>query len=249
MTQAAPDKPQPHVPDYEFWREPEPDQPIDNTRLDMRVTGFPETLADALPRDEPPITVRRGGTPWPIKPTLKDAFERFEEEARREGRWIAPTDTLGLDGKPLVEPAPEHPLLPGTWVKAILKVPTEADSKELPAWASELQYWWTSTASSDIGGSIQKIVNYGGRGAAYDLIATGHDLAALNGRTVGDEEAAELAVVFYLSSKINRMLAAAIDGRRGSDDTALDITFYSLILRRIRAAGGWPVRNDKEPTT
>lgn len=227
MTQATPDKPQPHPATYEFLTEL--DQPTD-TRPDMRVTGFPDTLSH-----DQPITVRRGGTPWPVKPTLKDAFERFEEEAKREGRWIAPTDMLGLDGKPLVEP--EAP------------PPEKASSKELPAWASELQYWWTSTASSDIGGSIQKIVDYGGRGAAYDLIATGHDLAALNGRTVGDEEAAELAVVFYLSSKVNRMLAAAIDGRRGSDDTALDITFYSLMLRRIRTAGGWPVRNDKEPTT
>jgi hypothetical protein len=111
-----------------------------------------------------------------------------------------------------------------------------------PEWAIELETWWVQTAAEDIGDSMAKIVDYGGRGAAYDLIATGHDLAAMNGRRVQDDEAAELAVLFYLSSKVNRLLAAAIDGRRGSDDTALDITYYSMMLRRIRAVGGWPVK-------
>lgn len=250
MTQAAPDKPQPHMPNYEFWREP--DQPTD-TRPDMRVTGFPETLADATPHDDPPITVRRGGIPWPVKPPIKDMFE---EEAARSGRWVAPTHMLDPDGKPMVDPAPEHQL-----AQMIAKVftprperePEETTSGELPAWASELQYWWTSTTSSDIGGSIDKVVAYGGRGAAYDLIATGHDLAALNGRTVGDEEATELAILWYVSSKLNRLMAAAIDGRRGSDDTIFDSVYYLMMMRRNRAVGGWPVkaapREKESPTT
>lgn len=120
--------------------------------------------------------------------------------------------------------------------------PAEPRPPHLPDWADELVSWWNNTAAGDLQDSISKIVEYGGSGAAYDLIATGHDLAALNHRRVDDDEAAELAVLYYLSSKVNRMLAAAIDGRRGSNDTALDITFYSLMLRRIRAVGGWPVK-------
>lgn len=108
-------------------------------------------------------------------------------------------------------------------------------------WADELRAWWIETATTDIGGSIQKIAEYGGSGPAYDLLATGHDLAAMNGRRVDDEEAVELAILFYLSSKVNRMLAAAIDGRRGSDDTLLDISYYAFMARRNRVVGGWPV--------
>jgi hypothetical protein len=107
-------------------------------------------------------------------------------------------------------------------------------------WADELRAWWISTADRDISESLDKIVEYGGNGPAYDLLATGHDLAAMNGRRVTDEEAVELAIMMYLSSKVNRWLAAAKDGRRPSDDTLLDITYYSLMARRNRAVGGWP---------
>lgn len=110
-----------------------------------------------------------------------------------------------------------------------------------PGWAQGLEDWWVNTATHDIENSIEKVVEYGGRGSAYDLIATGHDLASLNGRRVGDEEAVELAILSYLSSKVNRWFAAAIDGRRPSDDTLLDIAFYAMMARRNRAVGGWPV--------
>ena len=108
-------------------------------------------------------------------------------------------------------------------------------------WADELRQWWNGTADRDISSSLDKIVAYGGSGAAYDLIATGHDLAAMNGRKVDDSEAIELGIAFYLSSKVNRWMAAIIDGRRPSDDTLLDIVFYGMMARRNRAVGGWPI--------
>lgn len=108
-------------------------------------------------------------------------------------------------------------------------------------WADELRQWWNRTADCDISSSLDKIVAYGGSGAAYDLIATGHDLAAMNGRKVDDSEAIELGIAFYLSSKVNRWMAAIIDGRRPSDDTLLDIVFYGMMARRNRAVGGWPI--------
>lgn len=110
-----------------------------------------------------------------------------------------------------------------------------------PAWAAQLRQWWIDLADQDIAGSMAKIVEYGGSGTAYDLLATGHDLAAMNGRHVTDEEAGELAILFYLSSKVNRWMAAAMDGRRPSDDTLLDIVYYGMMARRNRAVGGWPV--------
>lgn len=113
--------------------------------------------------------------------------------------------------------------------------------RTLPEWADKLVDWWCTTATDDITGSIAKVVEYGGSGAAYDLQATGRDLAAMNGRTVDDQEATELGILFYLSSKVNRWMAAVIDGRRPSDDTLLDITYYAMMARRNRAVGGWPV--------
>ena len=110
-----------------------------------------------------------------------------------------------------------------------------------PHWADELRAWWINTADRDISESLDKVVAYGGSGPAYDLVATGHDLAALNGRKVSEEEAVEMGIAFYLSSKVNRWMAAVIDGRRPSDDTLFDITYYSMMARRNRAVGGWPV--------
>ena len=107
-------------------------------------------------------------------------------------------------------------------------------------WADQLRQWWIGTADCDISKSLDKIVEYGGSGPAYDLLATGHDLAAMNGRRVSDEEAVEMAIAFYLSSKVNRWMAAVIDGRRPSDDTLLDIVYYGMMARRNRAVGGWP---------
>lgn len=133
-----------------------------------------------------------------------------------------------LHGKPLVDPFQEL-------ADAI------PDDQPAPHWGDELRAWWLTTADSDIGGSLDKVVAYGGSGAAYDLVATGHDLAAMNHRKVSDEEAVEIAIAFYLSSKVNRWMAAIIDGRRPSDDTLLDISYYAMMSRRNRAVGGWPI--------
>ncbi len=195
------------------------------------------------PEDDPQIAVCRGGFEWPVNPDIQKAFE----EAQKTGGWVAPTVPLDVNGEAIGEapPAPHDPgqtWPAGTWLKK------ERDP-EPPSWDEELYHWWVETARGDIRGSLDKIVSYGGRGAAYDLIATGHDLAALNGRKVGDEEAAELAVLSYLASKVNRMWAAAIDGRRGSDDTLLDISYYSFMARRIRAVGGWPIGTDNKENT
>lgn len=124
---------------------------------------------------------------------------------------------------------------------ARLRAEEAADEQPPVHWADELRQWWNRTADCDISSSLDKIVAYGGSGPAYDLVATGHDLAAMNGRKVSDEEAVEMGIAFYLSSKVNRWMAAIIDGRRPSDDTILDITYYSMMARRNRAVGGWPI--------
>jgi hypothetical protein len=199
----------------------------------------------------PAMAVKRGGTPWPNQPS--DHLPP-PEKIKEGARWAAPAHLLGINGEKLPgAPPPPAPRPTDVLTQAIAKASTPRPERELdpepPSWDEELYHWWVDTARGDIRGSLDKVVQYGGRGAAYDLIATGHDLAALNGRKVGDEEAAELAVLWYLSAKCNRMLAAAIDGRRGSDDTLLDISYYSFMARRIRAVGGWPIGTDDKENT
>ena len=153
----------------------------------------------------------------------------------------------GLDELPLPTDMPEPFTTPVTDALRAQPWSPHAATEDVvtePApvhWADELRAWWIGTADRDISESLDKIVQYGGSGPAYDLVATGHDLAAMNGRKVTDEEAVEMGIAFYLSSKVNRWMAAIIDGRRPSDDTILDITYYSMMARRNRAVGGWPI--------
>ncbi len=106
--------------------------------------------------------------------------------------------------------------------------------------ANELRQWWIRTTTEDIDNSIDKIREYGGSGPARDLLEVGHLLAKVAGREVSDEEATELGVFFYSRSKFARWAAAILDGRRPSDDTLYDLTYYLMMARRARYAGGWP---------
>lgn len=104
----------------------------------------------------------------------------------------------------------------------------------------ELLQWWQNTAAADIERSVEKIREYGGSGAARDLIATGRELASLSDRKLDDEAAVELGIYFYMQSKLARWGAAIYEGRRPSDDTIFDLSFYAMMARRNRVVGGWP---------
>lgn len=105
----------------------------------------------------------------------------------------------------------------------------------------DMARWWHELAEEEIQRTLPKVFEYGGRGAAMDLIDIGRDLARSQGRTVGDEEAAELGCVFYLRGKMSRIMSAVIEGRRPSDDTLFDLGVYVRMVQRIRAVGGWPL--------
>lgn len=105
----------------------------------------------------------------------------------------------------------------------------------------ELLEWWMKTSHTDISNALGKIAEYGGDGPAVDLIETGRWLAQLSGREANDQDATELGIAFYLSSKVSRWKAAILAGRQPSDDTLFDICFYAMMARRNRAVGGWPI--------
>lgn len=106
-----------------------------------------------------------------------------------------------------------------------------------------LEEWWVAKARAEIEDMTAKTAEYGGGGRAHDLIGIGNDLAQAMGRTgsvVGDDEATELGIWFYLRGKMGRAMAALIDGRMPSDDTIHDILVYARMIQRTREVGGWP---------
>lgn len=104
-----------------------------------------------------------------------------------------------------------------------------------------LRVWWLTTAAGDIDGSLSKLREYGGDGPAVDLVTTGDFLARACGwNDYSEQDAIELAIAFYLVSKVGRWQAAILNGSRPSDDTLFDITYYAMMARRNRAVGAWP---------
>lgn len=107
--------------------------------------------------------------------------------------------------------------------------------------ATELASWWAMQASDEVDMVVAKAVEYGGDGAAIDLIQIGQDMAAVMGQSpVTDEEATELGIYFYLRGKMARWTAALVEGRRVSSDTILDMGVYTRMAQRNRQVGGWP---------
>lgn len=106
--------------------------------------------------------------------------------------------------------------------------------------ATELSTWWSIKASDEIKMVVDKAVEYGGQGAAIDLLQIGYSIARVMGRQVDDEEATEIGIFFYLLGKVSRWEAAMAEGRRVSDDTLLDIGIYCRMAQRNREVGGWP---------
>lgn len=105
-----------------------------------------------------------------------------------------------------------------------------------------LRDWWMDTASVEFGMVGAKAIEYG----ATDLADIGHMLARTQGRTVNDEEAAEMGCYFYALGKIGRWTAAMSRGDRVSVDSLIDLGVYVRMAQRIRAVGGWPY--DLEPS-
>jgi hypothetical protein len=50
----------------------------------------------------------------------------------------------------------------------------------------------------------------------------------------------ELACWFYVLGKVARLVSDYMAKRSGKDDTWHDITYYSMMARRIKEVGTWP---------
>jgi hypothetical protein len=99
-----------------------------------------------------------------------------------------------------------------------------------------LRNWWYDLAEREVDATVPKAVEYG----STDLIDIGRNIARLSGRTVSDQEAAEIGIFFYLEGKLARWRSAIAEGRLVSDDTLFDIGVYVRMAQRVRSAGSWP---------
>lgn len=111
--------------------------------------------------------------------------------------------------------------------------------------------WWVRVSSADAQAAAAKSTEYGGAGAAIDLVWLGQQLVEMGqataegtsdwtAREVPTQHATELGIFFYLLGKIARWKAAILEGRPVSDDTIKDIHTYAMMARYNREHGSWP---------
>ena len=150
-------------------------------------------------------------------------------------------ESVNLDGSPVVPDELMRRLDlffdPNTPTEALMSDPEKLAEALTPnALENLLTEWWMDKAEEEVRRTVPKAVEYG----ATDLRDIGRDLAAMAGREVTDEEAAELGVYFYIRGKLSRWTDAVIRGDRVSDDTLFDLGVYVRMAQRIRDTGGWP---------
>lgn len=100
-----------------------------------------------------------------------------------------------------------------------------------------LRNWWMETAEADIEATLPKVSEY----TAADLEIMGEVLEQWGvASQVNPGGGQEAACMFYILGKVARSVAAYREGRLPSEDTLKDIVVYAMMIRRIRATGGWP---------
>lgn len=118
--------------------------------------------------------------------------------------------------------------------------PTSDEDKE--RLAQVLQLWWIERAEAEIKQVVPKAVEYG----PNSMIEVGRAMGRMSGRDLTDEEAIEVACMFYICGKVGRWVDAVAHGQRPSDDTLHDIGIYVKMSQRNRDVGGWPF-NPNDP--
>lgn len=102
--------------------------------------------------------------------------------------------------------------------------------------AAALTDWWMERARTEIEQVAPKAVEYG----PNSMIEVGRAMGRMSQRDLTDEEAIEVACMFYISGKLGRWVDAVAHGKRPSDDTIHDIGIYIKMAQRNRDVGGWP---------
>lgn len=112
--------------------------------------------------------------------------------------------------------------------------------EEVANMVAALTNWWLETAEAEVRPVAEKAVEYG----PNSMIEVGRAMGRMSGRDLTDEEATEVACMFYISGKLGRWVDAVAHGKRPTDDTLHDIGIYIKMSQRNRAVGGWPFAPD-----
>lgn len=100
---------------------------------------------------------------------------------------------------------------------------------------SSLTTWWLEHANVEAQQTVAKMQEYGSK----DLIAVGHQVAALADRPgLSDDAAFEIGCLFYLIGKMERAVSAVQRGDLASSDTWFDIAVYAKMVL-ARRSGAW----------
>lgn len=118
-------------------------------------------------------------------------------------------------------------------------------SEEVSVPKPDTLVWWIQTSLSDAVATMPKIAEYGhggnyGEGSA-DLRVVGESVAELIGKQdISSALKQELGCWFYLQGKVARCIANYQQGQPAKEDTLLDTTVYSMMMRRLQETGQWP---------
>lgn len=104
--------------------------------------------------------------------------------------------------------------------------------------------WWMDKARAEIEKVGPKAVEYG----PNSMIEVGRAMGRMARRDLTDEQAIEVACMFYINGKVGRWVDAVAHGKRPSDDTLHDIGIYVKMAQRNREVGGWPFAPDTNET-
>lgn len=93
---------------------------------------------------------------------------------------------------------------------------------------------WIDNSIADLNQAIPKSREYG----SAELHYLGELMNSMHAAHPGEHMAYEAAILFYVLGKVGRWVSAHRRGQQVSDDTLLDITTYSMMVRLIRARNG-----------
>ncbi len=123
----------------------------------------------------------------------------------------------------------------------LLGTPSPEDD-EIQRMRLALHDWWMEKATQEAEEVVPKAVEYG----PNSLIEVGRAMGRMSHRDLSDEEAIEVACMFYVCGKLGRWVDAVAHGKRPSDDTIHDIGIYIKMAQRNREVGGWPFATSED---
>lgn len=121
---------------------------------------------------------------------------------------------------------------------------TKFSTEEAQRMQEVLADWWREQSEQEIEQVVPKAIEYG----PNSMIEVGRAMGRMSGRDLSDQDAIEVACMFYICGKVGRWVDAVAHGKLPSDDTLHDIGVYVKMAQRNRDVGGWPFPAEHKDT-